>query len=189
MRLVLLGPPGAGKGTQAVLVTKHFGISHISTGEMMRSAVSSGSELGKKLKSYLDKGELVPDGLVIDLMRNRLNQKDCKNGFLLDGFPRTVDQAAALTGLLEELGLKLSAVVDIDVAEDVLLERIKLRGQASGRSDDTREVASNRLNVYRSQTAPVSQYYKNSVGIAVVDGLGTVEEVNKRIVAALNNTK
>lgn len=182
MRIVLLGPPGAGKGTQAVILSKELKIPHISTGEMLREAVASGSPLGQRVKGILDSGELVPDAVVIDVVKDRLGRADCAPGFLLDGFPRTVDQARALTVVLKDLGRELTHVVDIAVPESVLIERIKGRGQAgSGRSDDSAEVAARRLEVYRAQTAPVAGFYRNLGQLAEVNGLGTIEEVSVRL--------
>lgn len=181
-RVVLLGPPGAGKGTQAVLISSTLKIPHISTGEIMRNAVANKTPLGLEVKSFLDSGNLVPDSLVINLMRERLSQKDCENGFLLDGFPRTLEQAKQLDVLLKEINSELTHIIDISVAESILLDRIKKRGEAgSGRSDDNVEVAAKRLQVYWAQTAPVSEYYKQQNRLIAVDGLGTVEEVQQRI--------
>ena len=148
MRIVILGAPGAGKGTQAKFIAEKFNIAHISTGDMLRSAIAKGTELGKEAKGYMDRGELVPDTLVLGLIRERLQEADCKNGFLLDGFPRNVSQAKALNALLEELKLSLTHILDFDVPESVLLERILNRAkEGSGRSDDNEEVVKNRLKV------------------------------------------
>lgn len=186
VRLVLLGPPGAGKGTQAVLIAQNWGIPHISTGDILRAAVAAGTELGKKVKDILDSGNLVPDAVVIDLIRERLSRADCDKGFLLDGFPRTVEQAKSLTVLLKEIGRELSHVLDISVPENILIDRIRNRGaQGSGRADDTGEVAAKRLKVYWEQTAPVTAYYAQVGRVIEVDGLGTVEEVQARIAQAL----
>ncbi|MFM1848750.1 MAG: hypothetical protein RL417_2224 [Pseudomonadota bacterium] len=186
MRIVLLGPPGAGKGTQAVLLSKELQVPHISTGEMLREAVASGSPLGLRVKGILDSGELVPDSVVIDVVRDRLGRGDCGAGFLLDGFPRTVEQARALTVVLKELGRELTHVIDIAVPEGVLLERIRGRGQAgSGRTDDSAEVAARRLEVYRAQTAPVAGFYKELGRLISIDGLGSIDEVSSRLRAAL----
>lgn len=186
MRIVLLGPPGAGKGTQAVLLSKELRIPHISTGEMLREAVASGSALGQKVKGILDSGELVPDAVVIDVVKERLGRADCAPGFLLDGFPRTVEQARALSVVLKDLGRDLTHVIDIAVPEAVLMERIKGRGQAgSGRTDDSAEVAARRLEVYRVQTAPVAGFYGQAGQLTVVDGLGSIEDVSSRLRAVL----
>jgi adenylate kinase len=185
MRVVLLGPPGAGKGTQATLICKKFGIPHISTGEILREQVASGSPLGLKVRSVLDAGELVSDELVMQVVEERLSRPDCTAGFLLDGVPRTVRQAEILVSILAKNGLKLSGVVQVTVPEDVLLERIRLRGGGSARTDDTAEVAVRRLHVYREQTAPVAAFYEQEGLLRGVDGVGAVEEVSVRILSAL----
>ncbi|MCB0351970.1 MAG: adenylate kinase [Bdellovibrionales bacterium] len=186
-RIVLLGPPGAGKGTQAVLICQRFAVPHISTGDIFRAAVKSQTELGKQAQGFMDKGELVPDSLVIALVKERLSQQDCREkGFLLDGFPRTLEQSQALTVLLDEIGSPLTHVLDLEVSEAILLERIQNRGnQGSGRADDSADVAAHRLQVYRDQTAPVTGYYEQNIGVTKIDGLGSVEEVTQRILDAL----
>jgi adenylate kinase len=187
MRIVLLGPPGAGKGTQAVMLAENKSVPHISTGDIFRAAVASGSELGKQASSYMDSGKLVPDDLVIGLVKERLVEPDCSDGFLLDGFPRTVDQAQALTALFQELGMENIRVVELVVPDEVLIDRIKKRGESgSGRSDDSVEVARLRLKEYYEKTAPVSSYYKTEGALIEIDGLGTIEEVHDRVVQALN---
>jgi adenylate kinase len=189
-RIVLLGPPGAGKGTQSVLFARSHGLPHISTGEIMRAAVIRGDDLGLQVKSFLDRGELVPDSLVITLIEERLAEKDCAIGFVLDGFPRTVDQARALDQILSGLGRALTQVIELKVPEAVLLERIRRRGaEGSGRSDDNGEIAARRLQVYWAQTAPVTLYYKEGMGVVEVDGLGTVEEVQARLDEVVNSAK
>lgn len=188
MRIVLLGPPGAGKGTQCLMLSKEKKIPHISTGEILREAVAGGTSLGQKVKALLDSGDLVPDATVIDLIRERIKKKDCDKGFLLDGFPRTVEQAKALTVLLTELDKDLTHVIEIMVADSLLLERIRKRGeQGSSRSDDDVKVASKRLEVYWKLTAPVTKYYKDLGKVVGVDGLGTIEEVHARILSALKS--
>lgn len=187
MRIILLGPPGAGKGTQALGICKQHEISHISTGDMMRAAVKAKSALGLKVSKILDSGELVPDEIVIQLIRERLAQADCKNGFLLDGFPRTAAQAKALDGVLNELGQKLTHVLQLMVPDQILLERIKKRGEAgSHRADDDVEVAAKRLKVYWEQTAPVADYYRQQNRLTEVDGLGSIEDVSTRLEKVLN---
>jgi adenylate kinase len=188
MRIVLLGPPGAGKGTQAVLLCRQFGIPHISTGEILREQVSSGSELGKKVKAILDAGELVTDELVMEVVEQRLAHTDCKAGFLLDGVPRTVKQAESLSTYLSGRNEQIQHVVQLLVPEAVLLERIKQRsGAASGaRSDDTAEVAARRLQVYWAQTAPVANYYRQVGLLREVDGVGAVDEVTNRILKSVH---
>ncbi|MBN8547815.1 MAG: adenylate kinase [Deltaproteobacteria bacterium] len=189
MRIILLGPPGAGKGTQALLLARDGNICHISTGDIMRKAVASGSALGQKVKAILDAGELVPDEIVIAVIRDRLSQRDCDAGFLLDGFPRTVDQAKALTALLGEMKKPITHVIELKVPDHVLIERVKKRGEAgSGRSDDTEEVLARRLEVYWKQTAPVTSYYREIGKVIEVDGLGTVEEVHAAIMKVAQGT-
>lgn len=182
-RVVLLGPPGAGKGTQALLISKQFSIPHISTGDMMRKAVQGGSDLGRKIKAVLDAGNLVSDETVIELIEARLAEADCINGFLLDGFPRTVPQAEALGRLLVKISRPLTHIVYISVPDSILLERIQNR--AEGRSDDNAQVAANRLKVYWEQTAPVTEYYRINASVIEIDGLGAVEQVSERITQAM----
>jgi adenylate kinase len=181
MRAIFIGPPGAGKGTQAVLIAKAKGVPHISTGDMVREAIASKSELGEQIRAFNDAGKLVPDAVMIDLVRARLARPDCRSGFLLDGFPRTVDQAKALDEMLGKEKIALTDIVELDVAESVLLERIRSRSAGSGRVDDNLKVAATRLKVYWEQTAPVAKYYSDSGKLSKVDGLGTVEEVTERI--------
>ena len=185
-RIIILGPPGAGKGTQAIKLCNQLGLIHISTGEILRQAVESGSDLGKQVKSLLDDGILVPDELVVEVVVERLAQPDCvESGYLLDGFPRTIAQAEALSGWLEEQQTPTTAVLNLAVSEKVLLDRIQQRSKQQGRSDDSAEVAANRLRVYWEQTAPVAEYYRNQGDLQEVDGLGTIEEVYSRLEEAL----
>jgi adenylate kinase len=177
LNLVMLGAPGAGKGTQAVRIAETRGIPHISTGEMLRGAITAGSELGQKVKSIVESGALVPDELVIDVIRDRLAQSDTQNGFVLDGFPRTLGQAEALDLLLTELGRPLKIVLELELAEDTAVERMLGRAAEQGRADDTPEVIRNRFEVYRRQTEPLSEHYRNKGILVVVDSTPSMDEV------------
>lgn len=195
MRYIFLGPPGAGKGTQAQLLAKSKAIAHISTGDMMRAAVSEQSALGKEVKSFLDSGQLVPDQLVISLIRDRLSRSDCTKGFLLDGFPRTVPQAEALDKLLFTLGVQLDKVVQLLVPEQLIVDRIINRAKeaaklaansgAGARSDDNEETIRKRIGVYEQQTAPLAEYYRKLGKLVVLDGVGEVDSVRKLVEEAL----
>jgi adenylate kinase len=183
MRLILLGPPGAGKGTQAQrLVAKH-GIVQLSTGDMLRAAVAAGSPVGLKAKAIMDRGDLVPDDVMVEIISDRIEAPDTAKGFILDGFPRTIAQADALTALLARKGLKLDAVVEIIVDEKALQDRIVGRAKETGgaRADDTIETLQKRLAVYRAQTAPLSEYYRQKGMLKTVDGMGSMDEVGTAI--------
>ncbi len=179
MRVVLLGPPGAGKGTQAEKLAEKLQIPHLSTGELFRRNISTGTKLGLKAKRYLDAGDLVPSELTNELVDDRLTDPDTGDGFILDGYPRSVPQAQALHDMLERRGTQLVAVLEFRVPEDVLFERLRARGRA----DDTDEVILNRMNVYRDETAPLLEYYRNE--LKTVDAVGTVDEVFARALRAL----
>ncbi|MDF3303898.1 adenylate kinase [Rhodococcus sp. ACS1] len=179
MRLVLLGPPGAGKGTQAAILSEKLGVPHISTGDLFRANIGQATPLGLEAKKYLDAGDLVPSEITNNMVKARVGEPDAANGFLLDGFPRTVDQAQALEAILAELNTKLDAVLSFIVDEDVVVERMLARGRA----DDKEDVIRNRLRVYREETAPLLDYYKEQ--LVTVDALGEVDEVNARALAAL----
>jgi adenylate kinase len=157
--LLLIGPPGAGKGTQAKRLAADHGIPQVSTGDMLRDAVSSGTELGLRVKPILDSGELVPDDLIVELIRDRLRRDDTEGGFILDGFPRTLAQAEALDSMLADIGRTLTAVLEFQLDEDEAVRRLLGRAQEEGRSDDTLEVIRNRMRVYREQTEPLVAYY------------------------------
>ncbi len=212
MRLVLLGPPGSGKGTQAQRLVERYKIPQISTGDIFRQAVRDQTELGKRAKEYMDRGELVPDEVVVGMVEERLGQSDCKNGFILDGFPRTIAQAEALDKLLAGKGEKLDAVLEISVPDEEVVKRLsgrrtcrqcgamyhiefnppkepgkcdKCGGELYQRDDDKEEVIKSRLQVYHSQTAPLIEYYQKEGLLKKIDGLGGIEEVFARIVDAL----
>ena len=187
MRLILLGPPGAGKGTQAQrLIAKH-GIIQLSTGDMLRAAVAAGTPVGLRAKSIMDRGELVPDDVVVAIIADRIDKPDAKRGFVLDGFPRTVPQAQALDRLLAERGLKLDAVIELKVDEGILLRRIEKRVAdmtARGekvRADDNPEVLKGRLSAYRAQTAPLADYYAGKGMLKSVDGMASIDKVTAEI--------
>lgn len=204
MNIIIMGPPGAGKGTQAELLIKEFAIPHISTGDMFRAAIKQGTELGKEAKRVMDLGQLVPDEITIGIVKERLAEDDCKKGFLLDGFPRTVPQADALEQILSDLGRKLDAAVNVDVANEVLMARMvgrrvcrqcgatyniefnkpkeegkcdKCGGELYQRSDDSEETVANRLKVYSEQTAPLLAYYDERGLLRTVDGDQGLKEV------------
>ncbi|MBM4384699.1 MAG: adenylate kinase [Deltaproteobacteria bacterium] len=185
-RLLLLGPPGAGKGTQAQLVAQRLGIPQISTGDMLRAAVAAGSDVGKRAKSFMDAGKLVPDEVVIGVAEQRLGQPDAKKGFILDGFPRTAAQADALDKMLPVLGVSLERCISLEVDEDELVKRLLNRARIEGRSDDNEGTIRTRMQVYRESTAPLIAYYGGRGVLARVDGEGSVEEVAKRIRHALD---
>ena len=194
MRLILLGPPGAGKGTQAQHLCARFGIPQISTGDMLRAAVKAGSPLGVAASKVMDAGQLVSDDIILALVKERLGAPDCGRGYLFDGFPRTIPQAEALDAMLAEKDMKLDAVVEIAADEDVLVDRIVNRARetaaasgGSARADDNVEVVRNRLNVYRELTEPLVEYYKDQGLVRTVDGVQPVEEVTAAIRRALHN--
>jgi adenylate kinase len=179
MRLVLLGPPGAGKGTQALRLVKEHRIVQLSTGDMLRAAVAAGTAVGKRARAIMDRGDLVPDDVMVEIIADRIDREDAARGFILDGFPRTVAQAEALDRLLAERRLALDAVIAVAVDEDMLVARIDKRARETGgaRADDTAETLGKRIAVYRQQTAPVADYYRRQGMLSTVNGMGTVDEV------------
>jgi len=189
MRLILFGPPGAGKGTQASKIAENYVAAHISTGDMLRSAVKNGTELGTLAKSYMDKGELVPDDVIIGIIKDRIKEEDAKKGFMLDGFPRTIAQADALNDMLAAENESIDIVVSIEVNDQEIIGRILERAKIEGRKDDTEDVVKNRLSVYRNQTEPLKTYYQSAGVLAEVDGMGTIDEVFERIKTVLNEVK
>lgn len=216
MRLVLLGPPGAGKGTQAAGIVEKYKIPHISTGDIFRKNIKEGTELGKKAKDYMDKGLLVPDELVVEIVKDRLTESDCSEGFLLDGFPRTVSQADSLNSELESMEIKLDKVINIDVSKEELIERavgrrickdcgatyhIKFNptktegicdacgGELYQRDDDNEETVTKRIEVYIDQTQPLIDYYKEKGVLADIDGRQSIDKVFSDIVDTLGSVK
>lgn len=187
MRLILLGGPGAGKGTQAARLKDTYGLPHISTGEMLREAKSSGTELGKKASEYMNAGKLLPDDIILGIINDRISEPDTENGFLFDGFPRTIPQAEGLDALLEKRGESLDAVVSIEVSDEIVTDRLLKRAEIEGRSDDNSETIKNRLAVYYEQTEPLKEYYRNHGILKSVDGVGTIDEIFDRIRAVLGS--
>jgi len=177
VRIIFLGPPGAGKGTQAGLVAQNYEIPHISTGDILRSAVAQQTVLGTKAQSFMDRGELVPDQLMIDLVCDRLTQPDTKSGWILDGFPRTVAQATFLDDLLQKIEQSYDCVINLDVPDDVLVERLLGRG----RKDDNADVIRNRLLVYRTQTAPLIDFYRKRQQLVSLDGDRPIQAVTEAL--------
>ena len=186
IRILLIGPPGAGKGTQAALLAQHFGIPAISTGDIFRENVRNETPLGLEAKAFMDRGEYVPDSLTNALVRDRLNQEDAVAGFLLDGYPRTIDQVEELDDILEETEKKLDVVVQLTADSEELLRRLSGRAQEQGRSDDTPEVIKRRLDVYEEQTAPLIDIYASRSLVAKVNGLGEIADVTNRIIEVLD---
>jgi adenylate kinase len=208
VRIVLIGPPGAGKGTQAQFISAHLGIPHISTGDIFRSNVANNTELGIKAKGYMDRGDLVPDEITVAMVRDRLSEDDVKTGFLLDGFPRNVPQAETLKKILAELGTPLTAVLELEIDEEEVVRRLsgrrtcrrcgnvqhvddgtgtcdKCGGELFQRDDDKEEVIRHRLEVYKTQTAPLTAFYAEEGILVGIDATGPVPEVTERALAAL----
>jgi adenylate kinase len=186
MKLLLIGPPGAGKGTQASKLSEVFGIPAISTGDIFRANVKNETPLGLEAKSYMDRGAYVPDDLTNKLVRDRLQNPDCANGFLLDGYPRTADQVNELDDILRETDSSLDAVIQLTADTDEVVKRLAKRAIEQGRSDDTEDVIRNRMAIYEDQTAPLISMYAARGSLIMVDGLGEIEAVTSRIVEALN---
>jgi len=188
LNLVLFGPPGAGKGTQAKVLVETRGLPQLSTGEMLRAAVKAGTPLGKKVDALLTKGELVPDAIVIDIIAERYDQPDCAKGAVFDGFPRTIAQAEALDAMLAARGKRIDAVLELKVNDKALLDRVEQRIKDGGilRSDDTPETLQHRLGVYYKNTAPLLDYYGKQGKVVTIDGMAAIADVTKHIAAALD---
>jgi len=180
MQIIIFGPPGAGKGTQATYIADRYKVAHISTGDLLREAVKNETETGVLAKTYMDEGELVPDSVVIEIIKQKLENLD-NSKFMLDGFPRTVAQAEALDKMLEGINLELDAVIFLDVDDEEVIARILKRQEIEGRQDDTEDVVRNRLNVYKEQTSPLRDYYEEKGILKKIDGKGDIEEISMRI--------
>ncbi len=189
MRLILLGPPGAGKGTQAKVLIDSYGIPQLSTGDILRSAIAAKTPMGLAAKEIMDRGDLVSDEIVNGIVSERLDQDDCKAGFVLDGFPRTIPQAEALDAMLTDKGKQIAAVIELTADAEVLVGRIAKRAKESGvaRGDDNEEVLRNRLNVYREQTAPLVEFYRGKGRLKSGDGMQPVDDVTSAIRRAVHN--
>ena len=187
MRLLIMGPQGVGKGTQAALLAEHYGIPAISTGDIFRYNIKNKTELGLEALKYTDKGELVPDELTNKIVKDRLAMDDAKNGWILDGYPRNASQVKALDAMLEELGTPLDKVVALDADHDVLMQRIAKRAQEQGRADDTPEAIAKRLETYEKETAPLLDTYKSRGQLVAIDGVGDIDAIQANIVAALSD--
>jgi adenylate kinase len=185
MRLILLGPPGAGKGTQAKVLVEAFGIPQLSTGDILRSAIAAQTPLGLEAKAIMDRGDLVSDAVVNGIVSERLDAEDCRPGFILDGFPRTIAQAQALDGMLKDKGVALDAVIELKADTDELVRRVIQRSKDSNRPDDNPDVIRKRLDVYESSTAPLVDYYSRQNLVKTVDGMASVEDVTGAIRTAL----
>ena len=186
MRLVLLGAPGSGKGTQATRLREHLQVPHISTGELLRAAVAAGTPLGLQAKAVMAAGNLVSDAIVLGMLEERFTQPDTRNGFILDGYPRNLAQANALDALLMKIDQPMDIAVQLDVDQDLLVDRLAGRAKAEGRADDSPEAVRNRLKVYEEQTAPVVDFYRNQGKLAHLDGVGSLDEVFNRIIEAIS---
>lgn len=186
--LVIFGAPGSGKGTQSENLINHYGLFHISTGDVLRSHIKGGTELGKTASAYINEGKLIPDELMIDILENVLeeNPEKTAKGVIFDGFPRTIEQAKALKKMLEKRNARVDVVIGLDVPEEELVDRLLKRGQESGRSDDNLETIKKRLDVYHNQTSPLREYYINEGNYAAINGLGSIEQIFEDIKAAID---
>lgn len=186
LNVVIFGAPGSGKGTQSELIIKEFGLDHISTGDVLRGEIKNETELGKTAKEFIEKGQLVPDALIVDMLASVLDQKgESSKGVIFDGFPRTIPQAKALKEMLNARGTDVSVMLNLQVDEQELINRLLERGKVSGRSDDNLETIKSRLEVYHAQTAPLAEYYIGEDKHVAIEGMGTIEEIFARIQTAL----
>ena len=187
LNIVIFGAPGSGKGTQSARIVEKYGLNHISTGDVLRSEIAAGSELGKLAKSLIDNGQLIPDELMVNILAAKLDALAGGKGVIFDGFPRTIAQAESLKAILEERGQKVTAMIELDVPEEELMDRLIKRGQESGRADDNEETIKKRLVVYREQTAPLKEWYKNDGKHCYINGLGELDRIFADIVAAIES--
>ena len=185
MRLILLGPPGVGKGTQAKRLKEYFNIIHLSTGDILRCEIESRSSIGKEAQIFMDAGKLVPDNILLKMMEHRLTEKDCSSGYLLDGFPRTIPQAEGFDHILKLIHHQLNAVISLTADGKELVNRLVLRGLDSGRSDDTPEVIQRRQTIYWEQTAPLLKYYKKMDLVKDINGIGSISKITEKIINVL----
>jgi len=189
MRLLLIGPPGSGKGTQAVKVAEHFGVTHISSGDLLREHMKRGTSIGRAVKEYVQRGDLVPDGIVMDMLYKPVTEASRRGGYVLDGFPRTVKQAEAAYLIARNLGVSVQVAVHLDVAREELIRRLLARGQATGRTDDTEEVIAHRLEVYDQHTLPMLDYYRERERLISVNGMRPPGEVTWSIIVQLQKVQ
>jgi len=185
LNIVIFGPPGSGKGTQSDKIIEKYGLIHLSTGDLLRAEIAGETELGLKAKNIMEKGALVPDEVVIGMIKNRIDANIGSNGFIFDGFPRTVEQAEALDNLLSEWNLKINLMISLTVERQELITRLLKRGKEQGRTDDNLETIENRIKVYEDQTTPVMAFYTSQGKAQTVDGIGTIDEIFDRIVEVI----
>ena len=190
LNIVLFGPPGAGKGTQSKLLIDSYSLVHLSTGDILRGEISKGSELGKRAKAIMDRGDLVPDDVVVGMIKTILEENTLAKGFIFDGFPRTSAQAESLDKMLSNLNTSISAMLSLEVGEDELCQRLLERGKSSGRTDDANEsIIRNRIKEYNTKTAPLKNYYQGQCKLHSIDGVGTIEDINQKLCQAIDSIK